>query len=322
MIVESMNRAAIDANGGERLVIGGKDWWRRPQPELVSTPLGALAPGSRLKLLSNSKHVYEVDAVDEQVVYHHVDIATLNQQRLESNTSVFTVPNGADLLSDSEPVRGFHLGVKDPKFFEQATHSLTNMTRRGLTDYVEKLEIPPGELASPDHRILDIGAGAQQELARDAKAAGLRGHIISIDPGLALDEEKDLSRINYSMDKAYRMKGRNHSQPLTIAANGEALPFADQSADAAYAMFSIPYWAKDATQVGTFLSEMGRVVKPGGYGRVYPVKEAQTSIVERWLAENGLNTKSELKFKPPNVGKGPLNRYIERDDYYLLTMRY
>jgi len=64
------------------------------------------------------------------------------------------------------------------------------------------------------------------------------------------------------------MKGRNQSQPLTIAANGEALPFADQSADTAYAMFSIPYWAKDANQVDTFLSEMRRVVRPGGYGRV------------------------------------------------------
>jgi hypothetical protein len=111
------------------------------------------------------------------------------------------------------------------------------MTSRGLDQYLDRLEVPISELDDPHKVALDLGAGAQQEAAKDSRLRRLRTTIASVDPRLDLPLRLDLhsllpglGRFRPGAEKwcltgeEYRYDGRLHPERFT-APNESELPF-------------------------------------------------------------------------------------------------
>jgi hypothetical protein len=311
-------------NDGRRNVSIFDDRKSRPDAFLANGRVGDLVPGTRFKIIPNSQNVYEAGghAQDGQVAFHHVDYSMQSELLpLPSNANVFASPTGQDVLSKHELAKGLSLAEYYTPFgkhelnpwssAQQMKEGHSRMTDRGLDEYLKWLKAPIAELDTRGHVVLDVGAGAQQELARDsAQMWGnnvhgqergiasiqmpLRSKIISIDPGLALSEEVDLGRIYMGMKKDYRLQGRRNPQPNTLPYSIEDCPLPDHSVHHAYALFSMPFWAKDGKQVRQGLDTVKRLVIPdGGNARFFPVRDPQLPYVENWLAINHLNLRTE-----------------------------
>jgi ubiquinone/menaquinone biosynthesis C-methylase UbiE len=124
--------------------------------------------------------------------------------------------------------------------------------------------LPP---LGPNHRrVLDVGCGAGQTLIASALASGRESFGVDVDAGaLGL--------------------GRAYSAELRLAcASGEALPFRDASFDLVVCRVALPFM-----HVGTAVSEMARVLRPGGeiWLVVHPFRMA-TSWLWRSLRDGRL----------------------------------
>ena len=174
------------------------------------------------------------------------------------------------------------------------------MSAGDLRHYVYNLNIPPEEL-DQNWRILDLGSGARQNLARDCQSAQLRSRIFSLDPRLAMSDLEDVNRGLFrgvrSTDERERLYGRRFPQPLTLAGDGTQLPFANSAFKRVYAHYSVPMYLDegqrvisktDEDKIATSISEIKRVLEPGGIARIYPVPKDQLATVEKSLRELGL----------------------------------
>lgn len=166
--------------------------------------------------------------------------------------------------------------VEGTNLYQLVQH--TAMTERRLSAYVSSMHIPPNELDTTGSIVLDLGSGSRQGLAREAAAAGLRTKVVSLDPRMALPAQTDLSLTVNNMQE--RLLGRANPQPYTVAALGSALPFADNSFNAVYASWSLPYYSRTADDALSSIREMLRVTKPGGVVRAVPVPSRFDSIID------------------------------------------
>lgn len=170
----------------------------------------------------------------------------------------------------------------------------TYMSDRSVFDYVNKLEVTEKELDDPDALIIDLGSGTMQNLAKDVRELGLKSKIISIDPRLGLDMKEDLELPLSSRND--RRFGRKNPEPLTIAALGQELPIKNESVHNIFALYSVPYYLENQGEIEDNLSEMIRVLKPGGAIRIFPIMQNQLSQVEDFLKKQK-NIKSSFSLK-------------------------
>ncbi|MDP2934639.1 MAG: class I SAM-dependent methyltransferase, partial [bacterium] len=179
---------------------------------------------------------------------------------------------------------------KEPKFDIKKTY----MSDRSVFDYMDKLEVSEEELDDPDALIIDLGSGTKQNLSREAREFGLKSKIISIDPRLGLDAKEDLELPLSS--KRDRKQGRANPEPYTLAGLGQALPIKNESVHRIFALYSVPYYLENQDEIEDNLSEMIRVLKPGGVIRIFPIMQNQLSQVEDFLKKQK-NIKSSFSLK-------------------------
>lgn len=194
----------------------------------------------------------------------------------------------------------------------------TAMTDRGLADYIEAMKLTYRDFRE-GQVIVDVGAALEQNLARDARALGLPATVISVDPNLGL--KQDASSV--SPDKMLaREAGRRNPEPNTVAAMGEALPFADNSINSVYGLFSVPYYHITPGPIRATLSEFMRVLKDGGVAKTYPVTEEMRPVYEEILQSLGV-PRNRYQFISDGAYGGPSpysdGRPIEPD--HLLIIR-
>ncbi len=157
-----------------------------------------------------------------------------------------------------------------------------SLSSRGMSEYMNLLELTEEELNNENSLLLDLGAGIQQNFAKEARELGLKSKIISVDPRLGLEEGEDLSSIKQP-DKEKRIQGRKNAESNTIAALSDALPFKNESFNHVYAVFSIPYYLESSEEIEKSLSEIIRVLKPGGDAKLFPVSIATKKNVISFL---------------------------------------
>lgn len=135
-------------------------------------------------------------------------------------------------------------------------------------------------------KILNIGSGARG-LEEYMQRNRIKAKVISLDPSYdnlpdfyqALSEKPHISYRNRSLstkeeeNRIKRLTKKQMQKSLSgrsVAAQGENLPFRDESFDYVLAFKSLPLWANEPGQIREFFSEAFRVLKPGGELRVNP----------------------------------------------------
>lgn len=183
-------------------------------------------------------------------------------------------------------------------------------TERGLRDYEEHLDISKDQLLSWK-TIVDIGSGTQQEFAKEMRAAGYAGTILSTDPSLALPEEEDLARF-LPEEHAARLEGRHHAEKGTIAAVSQALPIRTNSIETVLALYSVPRWIKDPDEMKSSYGEIIRVLKGGGEARVFPIS-----------LKNNLTTTVQFLEKADNIQYTLLlkEKVLDEEKYLLIIKK-
>jgi hypothetical protein len=171
------------------------------------------------------------------------------------------------------------------------------MTARGMESYRERLQIPDHELDTPGRLVLDLGAGAQQELAKDARLAGLRSIVASVDPSLGKSVADDLASLAPHAGKfrpgadhwfltpgEYRYLGRLNPERFTATDESE-LPF--KQYDSVYAQYSIPYYTAPDELEGA-MARINGLLAPRGNARVYPIRPCQIAPIRGWFAKQNI----------------------------------
>ena len=172
--------------------------------------------------------------------------------------------------------------------------SQTTSTGRGIGLYKDMLHMNPSDFSG---KILDVGAGSWQQLAYDARMAGMNVSVTSVDPRFGLPLVRDLADAGQNVTQ--RLIGRLYPEAGTVAATADKLPFADATFDKTVAMFSTSRYRTGMKQIFDDLSEMHRVTKPGGEVRIYPIWEEH---VDRFrTASRALNFKSTFKPDLPTL---------------------
>lgn len=172
--------------------------------------------------------------------------------------------------------------------------SQTTSTGRGIGLYQDMLHMKPSDFTG---KILDVGSGSWQQLAYDARQAGLPVSVTSVDPRFGLPIVRDLADAGQNVTQ--RLIGRLYPEQGTIAATADKLPFADNTFDKTLGLFSTSRYRTGMKQIFDDLSEMHRVTKPGGEVRIYPIWEEH---VDRFrTASRALNFKSSFKPDLPTL---------------------
>ena len=231
-------------------------------------------------------------------------------------------------LSDAAPprVKALNEIAKGANQVKDGNGSTVWMTARGLEGYKERLNIPDSEIDTVGKVVLDFGAGAQQELAKDARKLGLRSTFASVDPGLSQPLADDLARTSdqvgkfrpaadsgFLTPKEYRYLGRLHPERFTTAHESD-LPF--KQFDSVYAQYSLPFYSK-ADEINEAMERINNLVKPGGNARVYPIRPSQIDPIKEWFASRNMQPNFELK--PEKVTQRRLFEDSGVADFHLLT---
>ena len=120
-------------------------------------------------------------------------------------------------------------------------------------------------------RVLEVGSGKSPRFAKEAEKHGVE--LFSMNPEFKVgDVRKEFlkgnSRIANMLD---RMQGKNN-RPKAAAALAQELPFRDEIFDQIIGEYSVPYYLpREQKEYDDALSEMVRVLKPGGKAVLYPV---------------------------------------------------
>ena len=172
---------------------------------------------------------------------------------------------------------------------------------RAIEGYQNFLKMPMSELDEPGRLILDVGSG-MQGLARAVRSQKLRSTIVSIEPRVSYPERDPLvkeywqrSRLpNWDPEKVERDARLQqwalsllHPDRNTVAAYSHRLPFADGTFDNVYASWSVPHHLRSSDEVAPAMSDMLRVLKPGGIARIAPMI-LHTRAVDSWIASTKL----------------------------------
>lgn len=170
----------------------------------------------------------------------------------------------------------------------------TYMSDRGLLDYLKGLEIQTDELEDKNGIILDLGAGAAQNLAKDIRELNLNVKVISVDPRLALTQAVELGLPGGSSQT--RKRGKINPEVGSLAAYSDNLPFKDNSFEDIYAFYSVPFYLENQEEIQKTLTEMIRVTKNKGEIRAFPILKEQVSYVRSFLSQKeGIDYELKLK---------------------------
>jgi len=128
---------------------------------------------------------------------------------------------------------------------------------RSAHEYVHQLNIRTEDLESK--RVLDLGSGSNLNLARQLPEEGIQAEIISFSPGFYHGKTWDR-----------RAERADEAGTLAVAGMAEELPFADRSFDTVLA-FYVTIYLQDSKRIEIVISEMIRVLKPGGVAYIGPI---------------------------------------------------
>lgn len=160
----------------------------------------------------------------------------------------------------------------------------TFLSDRGVSDYVESLDIQEADLDDPNAVILDLGSGLEQNFAKEMRERSLRAKVVSIDPRFGLRPTEDVALMEMDeheeVGRQKRAKNRQMPEPLTIAALSGALPFKENSIQQVYALFSVPYYLENKEEIKNTIYEAVRILKPGGSIRAFPVIKEHVDDVQ------------------------------------------
>jgi SAM-dependent methyltransferase len=125
----------------------------------------------------------------------------------------------------------------------------------GLLEYEEDLGLNHEDLEGKT--ILDLGAGTTEKFARDIKEAGIKAKVYSLSP--------DYNDVGYILPRRYPNWRGNR-----VAAIAQRIPFKENSFDLIVSTYAVTYAANGTPMVQKWVSEIGRVLKPGGEARLGP----------------------------------------------------
>jgi ubiquinone/menaquinone biosynthesis C-methylase UbiE len=124
--------------------------------------------------------------------------------------------------------------------------------------------------------VLDIGSGGAR-FAEGAKDENINTKIISLDPKYSLPKNLKL-KITGGEDTT--MKRVKEKQLPIVVGLAESLPFSDKSFDLVIANCSVPYYQPDKNLKAKSISEIIRVLKPGGEARITMVVKDDEDIIK------------------------------------------
>ncbi len=188
-----------------------------------------------------------------------------------------------DIIEDSQTISAAKENNDSQNSSKRMGVEATYMSDRGVFEYLDRLGISERDLDDPNIIVMDLGAGAEQDFAKQVRQLELKCKVISIDPRLGLSIDKDLSIPGTDREK--RLKGRLNPEKNSLAAIGNNLPFAKESFSRIYAMYSVPYYLETAEEIEELFSEVLRVLKSEGEYRAYPIDGGQKKIIEKVLGE-------------------------------------
>lgn len=164
------------------------------------------------------------------------------------------------------------------------------LTERGLEGYKEYLRITEEDIKRWKV-IIDLGAGLEQNFAKEVKKLNIDTTVISVDPSLAIPEKEDLERL-FPEERERRKSARDNPEPFTLSVLAQDLPIVSGSIDAILALHSVTQYVEDETQMRSIFLEIERVLKVGGEARMYPLhKKTNLDFIMKCL--EGINLRCE-----------------------------
>jgi len=160
---------------------------------------------------------------------------------------------------------------------------------RGLSDYERLLDFNRQDLIGKI--VLDLGSGRNENFSRDLISQNIKSTVISLNP----EYQNEKKRKNVS--------NLSDWQKNSVAGEGGALPFKDESFDQVLGVYSVSRfsepcylnWAdeiqdmhsklrqRDKEESLRWLTEISRVLKPGGQARLFPFKaESEEEFLVRY----------------------------------------
>lgn len=148
------------------------------------------------------------------------------------------------------------------------------ITNRSILEYEEKFKVKFAEMKG--QTILDIGSG-KGDFFEKASKHGVK--VVSINP----EFKKGKDSVN--------IKDLTHPEG-DVGARAQEMPFADNSFDSEFALYSVPYWLPDNHKQlkGIFereyercIDEIIRTLKPNGKAYIYPIDEENKNITRKIL---------------------------------------
>ncbi len=165
---------------------------------------------------------------------------------------------------------------------------------RGLKDYEGYLGFKGEELKGKI--VLDLGSGETELFSRELSQSTPDVKVIALNP-------------DYSAERFRKtMESIPGWQRKSVAAIGQELPFKDEMFDRIYALYSVTAFSSPHLQLGNpeaarqWMSEIVRVLKPGGEARLAPILTSTEEAVRKGdykelingLEEQGLEVKVEM----------------------------
>lgn len=189
-----------------------------------------------------------------------------------------------------------------------------NLTDRPLDSYLLFLHLALEDLKNK--KILDLGSGKYQTFARQLKEKCKDVEIICFDISFASKTRRVDKQLSYQQQK----------QPLSLLA-GEFidLPFKDDSFDYVLSLYSLNY-LKNFEACVAALSEILRVVKPGGRVHIFPFrlpppKEVYSPLMQKFyelFQDRNLPGYKICEELINNLGKVKFLHYDKEENRYYL----
>jgi ubiquinone/menaquinone biosynthesis C-methylase UbiE len=165
--------------------------------------------------------------------------------------------------------------------------------------------------------IVEVGSGTNQSFARAVKELKPKSLVVSIDPTLAINKEDYVTTVtewkgniptaiyydnlsennsseqNYSERiKSIRLSEANKTGNV-MAALAPDLPIKENSVNLLIDSWAAGYYLdKESNEFINYLKDISRVLKPGGFARLYPVSER---------SQNSSRTLHEIRNKLPDI---------------------
>ena len=164
--------------------------------------------------------------------------------------------------------------------------------------------------------VLDLGSGKTELFSRSVRDNGINTNVISLNP-------------DYSLEKSRQsIKEKADWGKKSVAAIGQELPFRDEFFDKILAVYSVASFSNPHKEIGNpeaaekWVSEIVRVLKPGGEARLAPINSFNKKNIEEreWkkllegLKSQGLNIEIE-RIKKEEVDEREARKFFDDDDF-------